>query len=50
MKMTIRKIVLVALVLGTLNSYATGTTLVEGGNDVKVELVTSKWILYIGSK
>lgn len=42
MKMTIRKIVLVAFMLGTLNSYATGTTLVEGGNDVKVELVTIK--------
>lgn len=43
MKMTIRKIVFVALMLGTLNSYATGTTLVEKkGTEAKVEFVTVK--------
>ena len=42
MKMTIRKIVFVALLLGTLNSYATGTTLVENGNHVKVAFITVK--------
>lgn len=42
MKMTIRKIGLVALMLGTLNSYATGTTLVANENVVNVELVTVK--------
>ena len=43
MKMTIRKIVLVALMLGTLNSYATGTTMVETmGTEAKVEFLTVK--------
>jgi len=37
-----RKIVLVALMLGTLNGYATETTLVENGNEVRVEIATLK--------
>ena len=43
MKTIIRKTVLVALMLGTLTSYATGTTLVDKkGTEAKVELVNVK--------
>ena len=42
MKMTIRKIVFVAFLLGILNSYATETTLAANGNTSTVEFFTVK--------